>query len=239
MASLVRTTERSITFDPRAEQKRWTNLGACLVVILAGGTVYSFGAYSNTLKARLGLGQAQLEAAALSANVGNYIGVAGFFYDRFGAVASVKFGASLIGLGYGAQWLLMARGGGAYGPGDATGLLCVCCFVWGHGSGYLDCAAVGTGVASFPKRRGAVVGLLKSLYGLASSLAVLLFGYWTSGTGFVAGLALCSVGLPLLCLLKLTDVDRSAAVEESERADAAAGRAVDRAAASVVTLAFA
>jgi len=147
MASLVRTTERSITFDPRAEQKRWTNLGACLVVILAGGTVYSFGAYSNTLKARLGLGQAQLEAAALSANVGNYIGVAGFFYDRFGAVASVKFGASLIGLGYGAQWLLMARGGGAYGPGDATGLLCVCCFVWGHGSGYLDCAAVGADAA--------------------------------------------------------------------------------------------
>ena len=38
-------------------------------------------------------------------------------------------------------------GGGVYGASDATILLCICCFVWGRGSGYLDCAAVGTGEA--------------------------------------------------------------------------------------------
>ena len=29
------------------DAKRWTNLGASLLIILAGGTVYAFGAYSE------------------------------------------------------------------------------------------------------------------------------------------------------------------------------------------------
>jgi len=220
---------------PPPPQERWTNLSCGLLTILAGGTVYSYGAYSNGLKENLGLSQAQLEYAALSANVGNYIGVAGFFYDRFGAVASVRFGCLLIGFGYGAQWLLMARGGGVFGPGDATGLLCVCCFIWGHGSGYLDCAAIGTGVASFPRRRGAVVGLLKSLYGLASSMVVLLCAYWTSSTGFVAALALLAFALPAGASLKMKDA--APAPDDSDADDAAAGGALDRGALRVVGLA--
>ena len=68
---------------------------------------------------------------------------------------------------------------------------------------------------------------------------MLLFGYWTTGTGFVAGLAMCSVGLPALCLLKLTDVNREAVIEETAAVDAAAGAAVDRAALRVVGLALA
>ena len=80
------------------DAKRWTNLAASLLIILAGGTVYASGAYSEALKRKLHLTQAQLELAALCGNLGNYLGTAGFFYDRYGAVASAKFGATLIGL---------------------------------------------------------------------------------------------------------------------------------------------
>ena len=122
------------------DAKRWTNLAASLLIILAGGTVYAFGAYSEALKRKLHLTQAQLELAALCGNLGNYLGTAGFFYDRYGAVASAKFGATLIGLGYGLQWLLCVY----FESGDhAIEFLCVFCFVWGHGSGYLDCACSG------------------------------------------------------------------------------------------------
>ena len=45
------------------DAKRWTNLGASLLIILAGGTVYAFGAYSEALKRKLHLTQAQLGLA--------------------------------------------------------------------------------------------------------------------------------------------------------------------------------
>ena len=196
--------------------KRWTNLGASLLIILAGGTVYAFGAYSEALKRKLHLTQAQLELAALCGNLGNYLGTAGFFYDRYGAVASAKFGATLIGLGYGLQWLLCVY----FESDHAIEFLCVFCFVWGHGSGYLDCAAIGSGVRAFPRRRGAVVGLLKSFYGLASSLIILGAAPWLSGVNFIVALAVFAGGLPLLALCKFEDVaDRA---PEGDAVDAVA-----------------
>ncbi len=195
---------------------RWTNLGASLLIILAGGTVYAFGAYSEALKRKLHLTQAQLELAALCGNLGNYLGTAGFFYDRYGAVASAKFGATLIGLGYGLQWLLCVY----FESEHAIEFLCVFCFVWGHGSGYLDCAAIGSGVRAFPRRRGAVVGLLKSFYGLASSLIILGAAPWLSGVNFIVALAVFAGGLPLLALCKFEDVPDRA--PEGDAVDAVA-----------------
>ncbi|KAH8061122.1 hypothetical protein JL722_4419 [Aureococcus anophagefferens] len=217
---------------------RWSNLAMCMLVIVSGGTVYSFGAYSSALKEKLSLTQEQLEIAALCSNLGNYIGLAGFFYDRFGAAISVRFGAGLIGAGYGAQWLLMKRGA-ALGPALAAPLLCVCCFVWGHGSGYLDVAAIGTGVAAFPRQRGAVVGLLKSLYGLASSLIVLFAAYWSSEETFVGILALIALGLPLVATLGLDVGGPNEAAEDGGEDDASASKALDAASLRIVGLAAA
>jgi MFS family permease len=217
---------------------RWSNLAMCMLVIVSGGTVYSFGAYSSALKEKLSLTQEQLEIAALCSNLGNYIGLAGFFYDRFGAATSVRFGAGLIGAGYGAQWLLMKRGA-ALGPALAAPLLCVCCFVWGHGSGYLDVAAIGTGVAAFPRQRGAVVGLLKSLYGLASSLIVLFAAYWSSEETFVGILALIALGLPLVATLGLDVGGPNEAAEDGGEDDASASKALDAASLRIVGLAAA
>ena len=86
--------------------RRWRGLGAGLLIMSSAGTVYSFGVYSSSLKERLGLSQSALAWAALCSNLGTYLGVAGFFFDRFGALASVSFGAVLIGVGYGGIWLL-------------------------------------------------------------------------------------------------------------------------------------
>ncbi|KAH8062811.1 hypothetical protein JL720_13181 [Aureococcus anophagefferens] len=60
----------------------------------SAGTVYSFGSYSSTLKARLGLSQEQLAWAALCSNLGTYSGVAGLVFGRFGAARARRSSAS-------------------------------------------------------------------------------------------------------------------------------------------------
>ncbi|KAJ1455531.1 Nodulin-like-domain-containing protein [Pelagophyceae sp. CCMP2097] len=161
------------------DEVKWVLLGSGLMVILCAGTVYAFGAFSNELKRSLQLSQTQLELGALAANLGNYIGIAGFFFDKYGAVKSSYVGAVLMGVGYGARprglWLLSKTAGDLSGAQGFAALL-VCCFTYGHGSSYLD-VSVATVVRAFPGHRGAVVGLLKSFYGLAASLVILFAGH--------------------------------------------------------------
>lgn len=71
---------------------------------------------------------------------------------------------------------------------------------WGHGSGYLDSAAIATAAKLFPSERGSVVGLLKSLYGLASSLVVTAFAPLVGQQTFIGVLALVAISLPALSL---------------------------------------
>ena len=196
----------------------------------SAGTVYSFGSYSSTLKARLGLSQEQLAWAALCSNLGTYSGVAGLVFGRVGARRTVALGAALVGVGYGGVWLLLVAPPAAGG----AALSCACCFLWGHGAGYLDCACIGTCAAAFRSHRGAVVGLMKSLYGLASSLIVLFAAYWASGASFVGILAVVALALPLLGARAL-----AAAPLGGTRADGDEGDRLDRAALRVVALALA
>lgn len=71
---------------------------------------------------------------------------------------------------------------------------------WGHGSGYLDSAAIATAAKLFPSERGSVVGLLKSLYGLASSLVVTAVAPLVGQLTFIGVLALVAVSLPALAM---------------------------------------
>ena len=195
---------------------RWTNLGASLLIILAGGTVYAFGAYSEALKKKLHLTQAQLELAALCGNLGNYLGTAGFFYDRYGAVASAKFGATLIGLGYGLQWLLCVY----FESDHAIEFLCVFCFVWGHGSGYLDCAAIGSVCPGISSETRCCCGVAQVLLrpGVLSDNSGR--GAVVIRRGFIVALAVFAGGLPLLALCKFEGVaDRA---PEGDAVDAVA-----------------
>lgn len=175
--------------------------------------MYSFGAYSEALKQRLGLSQTQVELAALCANVGNYAGLGGFAVDTFGARRAASFGTVLIGIGYGSLWLLLK-----FQPLKRHVVaVCACCAVWGHGSGYLDSAAIVTGSKLFPSQRGSVVGLLKSLYGLSSSLVVLCVGRLVGQTTFVGLLALVAVLLPSFNINSLVVVPQTALEDDRRR----------------------
>ena len=162
--------------------------------------------------------EAQLELAALCGNLGNYLGTAGFFYDRYGAVASAKFGATLIGLGYGLQRLLCVyrerprhrvpmRLLLRVGPRER---------LLGLRGDWERCPGVSE------KTRGCCVGLLKSLWpetGRDNSGR----GAVVIGVNFIVALAVFAGGLPLLALCKF----------ERHRS-AAGGRAVDAVAAGVL-----
>ena len=75
--------------------EKWTSLTACVITMIAAGTVYGFGIYSPQLKdGPAALTQRQLDWVSFAGNVGNYTPFPGLFYDAFGARASV-FGASV------------------------------------------------------------------------------------------------------------------------------------------------
>ncbi|KAJ8604333.1 hypothetical protein CTAYLR_002505 [Chrysophaeum taylorii] len=222
-------TATTTTTTKAAAASRWKVLGGALLVITSGGTVYSFGSYSSTLKSRLNLSQTELDVAALCANVGTYIGSAGFVVDRFGATNAAYLGSVLIGLGYTGLWLL-ALSNGVANPAFAVSFSC---FVWGHGAGYLDAAAISVSIKCFPKHRGAIVGLAKSLYGLASSLVVLLAAYVVGQTTLIAVLASIAFVLPAWNAPRL---EEAPCPDEDERATA---DRIDRAVLRVVFLAIA
>lgn len=108
------------------DERRWETLQACLLTITSGGTVYSFGAYSNALKRQLQLSQTQITLAAFFSNLGNYIGTSGFIGDRYGMRFSASLGTILIGLGYGGLWVVTHLGKTG---SSAAILVTMCCFV--------------------------------------------------------------------------------------------------------------
>ena len=153
--------------------------------------MYRFGIYSPQLKdGPAGLAQKQLDWVSFAGNVGNYTPLPGLFYDAFGPKASIigapfsvchapltpapahapstqpsptngtiPVSAILIGSGY---FLLYLVAGGTI-TSSAYALSVVACFLWGMGAGGLDNTCVSTSIRNFPKERGAIVGLTKSM----------------------------------------------------------------------------
>lgn len=74
-----------------------------------------------------------------ASNLGNWVPVAGFFYDwrHGGPRRTVLAGAFLTLLGYGGLWLASICS-----SAPPVWLLWLLWFSWGHGGGYFDCSAV-------------------------------------------------------------------------------------------------
>ena len=85
----------------------------------------------------------KVESLAFACNLGNWIPIAGFFYDwRYGGPRNTVLAASLLTLvGYGGLWLCSVHvPEGGYSSAGRLWLLRILWFMWGHGSGYFDCA---------------------------------------------------------------------------------------------------
>ena len=134
--------------------------------------------------------------------IGNYLPVAGFAFDFFGARATVTAAVVLNLVGYGLLWGIAT----GHIP-QSMGLLLVACVFAGHGSGYFDAAGIVGVTLNFPKTRGLVTGLLKSFYGLSGAiLTAFFFGFFNNDPlGFVLFLAvgLSAFGLVVIGFLNV------------------------------------
>ena len=179
---------------------RYVALGAALFLELTAGTAYGYGAYSEHLKHVLGGQQSAINLVASIGQIGLYTAIlAGFFYDRFGAQATVLLGGSIAALGYALAYL--ATLGTGLLPPTTVSMSAFFFLAW-HGSAYLDTAVVTDALKNYPRDKGSVLGLLKSFFGLSGSVvAQVSVGVFPSGGGAVSPGGGAHGGVPLLLLM--------------------------------------
>jgi hypothetical protein len=159
----------------RVRVSRWRVLVAGLFCEICGGSIYIVSLYSAQFQ-RLWYpndpdGLRKIESMIFAANLGNWLPFAGFFYDDptyGGPRNAVLVGVLLTLVGYGGLFLCAVHDWRGSSP--STALLHALWFLWGHGSGYFDCASISTNAFNFPDARGSAVGLVGSFYGLSGSV---------------------------------------------------------------------
>ena len=165
MASHCITIVSTVLYD------RWTALAAGAIVESVSGSSYAFGVYSSTLQVDLNLTLSQINAMASAGNVGYYTNFfAGLSFDAFGPLRTGLAGITMSLVGYS----LFAAYSDRRLPTSVAGLA-FATFLWGHGAGYADTAALATSVRNFPRDRGLVVGLLRAFFGLSAAILSLYY----------------------------------------------------------------
>ena len=140
----------------------------CLTTMLAAGSVYAFGIYAQDLKNSLSLTQQDVQTVASIGNVGLYCGIiAGVTYDKFGSRKTAIIGTVIASVGYLLAWLRTQQAASLASP--TIDLSLYFAIAW-NGGAFLDCAAVTTAGKLFPASRGLSVGIIKSFFGLSSSV---------------------------------------------------------------------
>lgn len=171
---------------------RWVPVFAGMMVELCGGSIYIPSLYTTDLKNRFfggSSGQASIETLVFACNLGNWFPAAGFFQDsRFGGGTSTTLIASALTIvGYVGLWAWSAK---LFSP--PFWLIWVFWFIWGHGSGWFDNAAVTMVAKNFPKQRGRAMGLIKAFYGLGGSVLTTVYNlfFFEDTTSFMLFLAI-------------------------------------------------
>ena len=190
------------------KESRFRVLAAGLLLELCGGSVYIISLYIHQVQVAWFPNDpdslSKVESLAFACNLGNWIPLAGFFYDwrHGGPRRTVRVACLLTLVGYGGLWYCsMHVPDGGWGAGSRIWVLRLLWFMWGHGSGYFDCACIATTAANFPKERGSAIGVAKALYGLSGALLATPYTAFFSAMGhapsFLAflGIGLSSLGL--------------------------------------------
>lgn len=160
---------------------RWIPVLAGMMLQVCGGTIYVTSLYTTDLKERFFAGpsgQASVEQLVFACNLGNWIPLAGFFHDsRIGGARNTALVASLLTLaGYLGMWAWSAE---VIAP--QYWQVIFLWFLWGHGSGWFDNAAVSTMTKNFPLQRGRAMALIKAFYGLSGSILTVTYNLFFFG----------------------------------------------------------
>lgn len=168
-----------------------------MMLQICGGSIYITGLYSTDLKQRFfngDSGQSQVEQLVFACNLGNWLPASGFFLDsRFGGSPNTALMAATLTLaGYLGVWAWSAE---IIKP--AYWQVWIFWFLWGHGSGWFDNAAMTVAAKNFPNHRGRAMALMKSFYGLSGSILTQVYDafFFNLTSPFLLMLA---ISLPLL-----------------------------------------
>lgn len=163
---------------------KWGALASAVPLELVCGLQYSFAVYSEALKERHGLSEAQIAFIGAMVVFGNSVlGVlAGAAFDRLSA--RLKSGpriCCLVSLAlalctYPPLWAIASGSWTpAGGPNVATAFLSAFACLSALCGSVCDVVAMGVSVTNFPQHRGQVVGQLKAFVGLSSSFHLVLY----------------------------------------------------------------
>eukprot|EP00931_Biecheleriopsis_adriatica_P105440 TRINITY_DN80002_c0_g1_i1.p1 TRINITY_DN80002_c0_g1~~TRINITY_DN80002_c0_g1_i1.p1 ORF type:complete len:518 (-),score=72.57 TRINITY_DN80002_c0_g1_i1:61-1614(-) len=183
----------------------WTFAIASWVCFLTGLT-YTFGAWSPALKETFRYSQEELGHLALAKDVGNFVVMdAGLITAKFGAHTTAAFGTTLLATSSLYLWHSIK------GDGNVPfGVMVFVFWLFGHGLGACDNAAISTSVKNFPNHKGSGVGLMKALEGITGAAMGTIF-YTTFGTEqggsypLVIAVAAMIVGVLAVPLMKMTN----------------------------------
>jgi len=150
---------------------RWVTLTYSVFVSICASLTYTFGIYSEHLKAELGFNQEQIALVGTLGNVAQFTGLpAGMVYDRYGPRVTLLGGGCLAFTGFSLMYLATAReiSVGLWGVAAFYALAC-------FSMSWYDTSNVITNVRNFPGHRGVVIGMCKAFNGVGAGIFAQLY----------------------------------------------------------------
>eukprot|EP01084_Bolivina_argentea_P221655 375370_1 len=158
--------------------RHWISLIIAFQMMLVAGTLYSFSAFANAIKAQLNLTDNQ---ATLIATVGNFglcfAPPSGYFVDYYGPKLTAMIGGILSVIGFIPLWLSVNNNINIFGLNHNINpiWLYIFYFIVGEGSIFTYCAAIKMYQNFSEKHQGKIIGILDCGFGLSAFVFALIY----------------------------------------------------------------
>ena len=206
---------------------RWSIISNVALVLLSGGGIYLFSAFSAELAQQLKLSNTQLNSIGSSLNWGGWVGiVGGVVCDRKGPIFAGYWSSGLAAAGMLLSALIVGAFGGSSSTNSTTPtvLLCISMFLFSQGQCWSYLGSMKVLMQSINGQdRGIVVGLLAAYFGLSAgvlSTFYKVFFVQAAGMGLVGsfiGFIVLTAGVQFVCFHRMaaTNHSLSALVDEA------------------------
>lgn len=150
---------------------RWFVIAVGIVSMVTSAGAYSFGIYSQKLKAVLDINQEQMNLVANFKDLGVNLGIpAGLLYDFWSPGGVLFVGSVEATLGYALAWLAMTK---RITP--ALWQMCIFLFIGANSQPMFNTAVLVHAVKMFPASRGVVISLMKGYIGISGAILIQVF----------------------------------------------------------------